>query len=185
MAAPLHSLLGKNQSLDWGTPQIEAIKTLKGAITATSVLVPLNYSAEAGRIILTTDAGVKGWGSTLGQIVDDKRTVARYESGIWRGPEPNYDSGKLEMRGVLMSLKRLRNYLFGINFLLETDARVLVAQINGAANDLPSAIMTRSLSWIRLFDFEIKHIDGKKNTARGGWPFGGTPWTIRPGRGGT
>ncbi|KAK6215417.1 putative gag-pol poly protein [Colletotrichum tabaci] len=168
IAAPLYSLLGKNRAFDWSEQQSEAMAMLKASITTAPVLIPLDYSPEAGRIVLTTDASIRGWGSTLGQIKNDKRVVARYESGIWRGPELKYDAGKLEMRGVLMSLKRLRNYLFGINFLLETDARVLVAQINGAANDLPSAMMTRWLAWIRLFDFEIKHIDGKKNTAADG-----------------
>ena len=31
------------------------------------------------------------------------------------------------------------------------------------ASDIPSALMMRWITWIRLFDFEIKHIPGSKN----------------------
>jgi hypothetical protein len=47
--------------------------------------------------------------------------------------------------------------------LIETDALVLVHQLNGAASDIPRALMMRWITWIRLFDFEIKHIPGSKN----------------------
>jgi hypothetical protein len=46
---------------------------------------------------------------------------------------------------------------------VETDANTLVAQLNRSATDLPGALVTQWLAWIRLFDFEVKHIEGKKN----------------------
>ena len=42
---------------------------------------------------------------------------------------------------------------------------MLVAQLNLAASDLPGALVTRWLAWIRLFDFEVRHVLGTKHTA--------------------
>ena len=47
--------------------------------------------------------------------------------------------------------------------LVETDAQTLVWLLNQPPNDLPNAIMTRWLTYIRLFDFDINHIPGNKN----------------------
>jgi hypothetical protein len=55
-----------------------------------------------------------------------------------------------------------------VKFLLETDANVLVAQLNGAASDLPGLLLMRWIAWIRLFDFDVKHVSGKKHTAADG-----------------
>jgi hypothetical protein len=55
-----------------------------------------------------------------------------------------------------------------VKFLLETDANVLVIQLNGAASDLPRLLLMRWIAWIRLFDFDVKHVSGKKYIAANG-----------------
>jgi hypothetical protein len=49
--------------------------------------------------------------------------------------------------------------------VIETDANTLVAQLNRSATDLPGSLMTRWLAWIFLWDFEVRHVPGKKNVA--------------------
>ena len=49
--------------------------------------------------------------------------------------------------------------------MLETDANVLVAQLNWSATDLPGSLVMRWIAYIRLFDFEVWHVPGKKHTA--------------------
>jgi hypothetical protein len=66
---------------------------------------------------------------------------------------------------VLCILKKLKIWLIGVHFILETDANTLVAQLNGAVNDHPGAMLTRWLTWIRLFDFEVRHVKGSTHTA--------------------
>src|SRR5437762_12654248 len=46
---------------------------------------------------------------------------------------------------------------------METDAPTLVWLLNQPPNDLPNAMMTRWLAYIRLFDFTVKHVPGHKN----------------------
>ena len=48
---------------------------------------------------------------------------------------------------------------------MEMDARNLIWLLNRPPNDLPSAMITRWLTYIRLFDFDVHHIPGKKNGA--------------------
>jgi len=43
------------------------------------------------------------------------------------------------------------------------DVQTLVWLLNQPPNDLPNAMMTHWLAYIRLFDFTVKHVPGKKN----------------------
>jgi hypothetical protein len=78
-------------------------------------------------------------------------------------PERKYDTVKLECRGLLKGLKKLRFWLFRRFFRVETDGQTLVWLLNQPPNDLPNALLTPWLSYIRLFDFEVKRVRGEKN----------------------
>jgi hypothetical protein len=169
LADPLYNLCRKGVEWDW-KPEVHgaAMQRLKDKLTSAPILCRLHYdpAEKWGIIVLAVDASLEGWGGTLGQY-DDKgrKRVARYESGLWNTAERNYDATKRECRGVLKCLYKLRFWLYGVHFILETDANVLVAQLNRAATDLPGSLVTRWLAWIRLFDFKVKHIKGTKHTA--------------------
>jgi len=45
---------------------------------------------------------------------------------------------------------------------LKIDVSVFIIQLNRSGADFFSALMIRWLVWIRLFDFEIRHIPGTK-----------------------
>jgi hypothetical protein len=53
-------------------------------------------------------------------------------------------------------------------FSVRTDSQTLVWLLNQPPNDLPNAMITRWLTYIRLFDFDVKHIPGNKNGAADG-----------------
>jgi ribonuclease HI len=121
--------------------------TLKTLLTSSPTLVTLDFLPGARLIILAVDASLTGWGAVLMQIGrhDGERHPVRYESGHWSQVEASYDATKRECRGVLKALKKCRGWLYGVKFLLETDANVLVAQLNRAASDLPGSLLMR---WI-------------------------------------
>jgi hypothetical protein len=54
-------------------------------------------------------------------------------------------------------------------FVLEIDAHVLLYQLNRFGTDLPGTLVTRWLAWIRLFDFDVRHIFGIKHTVADGF----------------
>ena len=154
----------KNTPFIWGKEQIEAMDLLKLALTTFPALVSLDYLEGAGEIILTVDTSLEGWGGVLMQLVQGKRHPSRYESGIWSCAEKKYNATKRECRNVLKALKKVRYWLYGVRFVLETDANVLVAQLNRSGTDLPGALVTRWIAWTQLFDFEVQHIPSRKHT---------------------
>ena len=152
----------------WGTEQQRAMDKLKEALVSPPALRPIVYTAELGKeqgkIVLGVDARLLGFGAIL-QQEDEKgqRHPARYESGLWTETERNYDAGKLECRALLRAVKKFRNYLYGVHFLVEIDARTLVYQLNQPINDIPGAVVGRWLAYIRLFSFDIVHIPGTRH----------------------
>jgi len=101
----------------------EAMDKLKLALTKALAIKAVDY-ASSGRIVLSVYSSLLGWGAILHQ--EDymkKRYPARYESGIWTDAEKKYDAGNLECRRLL---KKFRYYLYGVRFLVEIDASMLV-----------------------------------------------------------
>jgi len=128
IAAPIYILFRKNVEWKWGKEQDLAMDALKAALTQAPALVKIDYSEGAGEVILAADASLDGWGSVLMQLDDKgKRHPSRYESGLWTKAEASYDATKRECRAVLKALRKVRYWLYGIHFVLETDANVLVA----------------------------------------------------------
>ena len=169
IAEPIYRLLKKGAEWEWGPSQIAAMDTLKMRLTTAPALCKIQYGPEYGLIIVAVDSSGAGWGATLRQRdKKGRKRVSRYESGLWSKAEQKYDATKRECRGVLCAFKKFRYWLYGTHFLLEIDAKVLVAQLNRAATDLPGALVTRWIAWIRLFDFEVVHVKGTKHTAADG-----------------
>lgn len=168
VAKSLYQLLIKDAPFRWDTEQQESMDRLKEALTTAPALRALDYDPEAGEIILAVDASCEGWGAVLMQVFESKKHPNRYESGLWNRAEKMYDAGKRECRGLLKALKKCRHWLYGIKFTIELDANTLVAQLNRSATDLPGALVTRWLAWIRLFDFDVRHVSGRKHTAADG-----------------
>jgi len=165
IAAPIFELFRKGIRFTWTSEHQHAMDELKRKITEAPVLVSLDFSLSALLIVLHVDASSTiGWGAILSQLQSNGELhPARYESGIWSDTERKYDALKLECRGLLKALKKLRFWLFGRYFSIQTDSQTLVWLLNQPPNDLPNAMMTRWLSYIRLFDFDAKHVPGNKN----------------------
>ena len=168
IARPLYDLLKKDAAWQWAMEEQKAMDELKACITTAPILICLYLGDGAGDIILMVDASLEGWGAVLMQIFEGKRHPVRFESGVWTAAERGYDATKRECRGILYAFRRLRGYLYGIHFILETDAKVLVSQLQGSANDIPGSLIMRWLSYLRLFDFEVRHVPGEKNTVADG-----------------
>lgn len=170
IAGPLYALTRKNATFKFNEDCKRAMLTLQERLTSAPALITIEYADDSGKIVLVVDASPTGWGAVLMQEKRAangkwKRHPVRYESGIWSDAEAKYDQLKRECRGLLKALKKFRFWLYGVHFYVETDANTLCAQLNRSATDLPGALVTQWIAWIRLFDFEIKHIDGTKNQA--------------------
>ncbi|TMI84695.1 MAG: hypothetical protein E6H10_05305 [Bacteroidetes bacterium] len=167
IAAPIYNLFRKGKRFVWNSECQLAMDTLKRRLTESPVLITLDLSPSALRIIVNVDAASTiGWGAVLSQYQSNGEIhPARYESGIWSDPEKKYDALKLECRGLLKALKKFRYWLFGRYFSVRTDSQSLVWLLNQPPNDLPNAMMTRWLAYLRLFDFDATHVPVTKNGA--------------------
>jgi transposase InsO family protein len=167
VAKPMYRLLKKGVEFCWDEDCDDAMDKLKDALTNAPALSTIDYES-AGEIVLSVDASGDGWGAILQQYVDGKRHPIRYESGVWTTPEKNYDAGKRECRALLRALKKLKVWLYGIKFTVEIDAKTLLHQLNLPIVDLPGAMVTRWITWIRLFDFDVRHIPGRQHSGPDG-----------------
>jgi hypothetical protein len=176
VAGPLFRILRKDVEFQWETEEKKAMAILKEALCNAPALNTLEVSDGAGQIVVGVNASLEWWGAILQQ--EDKNKdwhPCRYESGLWNNAEKRYDAGKRECRGLMKALKKFCNYVYGVRFLVETDANTLVHQLNLPANDLPGALVTRWIAWIRLFDFDVKHVPARLNGGPDGlsrWPRG-------------
>jgi len=145
IAAPIFQLFRKGKRYEWTVDCQLAMDALKQAITSALVLVTLDFSTAALSIFLNVDASTTiGWGAVLSQQQSDGSIrPARFESGIWSDVKRKYDTLRLECRGLLKSLKKLRFWLYRRYFTVLTDSQMLVWLLNQLPNDLLNAIMTR------------------------------------------
>ena len=167
IARPLYDLLKKNSTWNWSDREQNAMDTLKEKLITAPILAPLVFDDDRyGGVFIMVDASLMGWGAVLEQIGPDKRRhPCRFQSGIWSEAEQRYDATKRELRGLLCAMRSWRHYLYGVHFTVETDALVLVHQLNGSMTDVPGALLMRWIAWIRIFDFTVRHVAGLKNSA--------------------
>ena len=150
----------------WREEQKTAMNILKLTLTIAFVLKPLNYFSLADEIILAVNFSLKEWNVILSQINSetDKRHFFRYESELWIESKSRYDAIKQKCRDFLKALKKVRFWLYGVRFIIEIDANILMTQFNRSAANLSEILIIRWLTWIRLFDFDVKHVLDKKHT---------------------
>ena len=79
--------------------------------------------------------------------------------------ESKYDVMKRECRELLKALKKVRFWLYEVWFTIEIDVNILIAQFNRSAADLFKVLMIRWLTWIHVFDFDVRHVFHKRHIA--------------------
>ena len=62
----------------------------------------------------------------------------------------------------------MRDPRHSIKFTVEIDAKTLLHQLNLPIVDLLGAMVTRWITWIRLFDFKVRHIPGRQHSGPDG-----------------
>ena len=132
-----------------------------------STLRFLNYFLLTDEIILAIDFNLKKWSVILSQInfETSKNHFSRYESGLWTMFELKYDVTKRECCKLLKALKKVYFWLYEVRFIIEIDVNILITQFNRFAVDFSEALITRWLIWIHLFDFNVRHVLDKRQTA--------------------
>jgi len=96
----------------------------------------------------------------LSGVLTQKDLVVCYESRKIKEHERNYATHDLKLASIIHALKMWRHYLIGRNFELRTN-HCGMKHLFGQPT--LNAQQTRWLKFLSEYDFEIKHIKGKKN----------------------
>ena len=161
IANPLNSLLGKNKPFLWKERQQEAFEALKTAVLNPPILTHYDPSAE---LILRTDSSGYGLGGHLVQIPSmDRRTEGKLLACVSRtvsNTERNYTVSELECLAIVFAIDKLRPYLFGRHFVIETDHHALcfLMKIKN-----PNGRLCHWALRLQTYDFDIVYNSGKNH----------------------
>ena len=70
---------------------------------------------------------------------------------------------KRECCELLKTLKKVYFWLYEVRFMIKIDVNILIAQFNHSVADLYKTLMIYWLTWIRLFNFNARHIFDKRH----------------------
>ena len=140
-----------------GTSQENAFTTLKEKLSNSPILLLPNLSQD---FILRTDASNIGLGAILLQTIEDERFPVAYASRKLLQREKAYSTIERECLAVVWAIRKFEPYLYGRQFVLETDHHPL-AYMNSAkpANG-------RLMRWIlalQPYRFRVVAIRGSEN----------------------
>ncbi|XP_063380957.1 uncharacterized protein K02A2.6-like [Cydia fagiglandana] len=163
--APLYALLKKEMKFNWTAECDMAFNEIKHLLSSSKVLV--HYSPDLP-LILTTDASSYGVGGVISHIMPDgtERAIA-YASRVLNKAERAYSQIDKEALGIIYSVKKFHQFLYGRRFVLRTDHKPLVT-IFGDKAGIPVMAASRLQRWAVIlggYQYDIEYIPTAKNAA--------------------
>ena len=166
-----------DDTFEFGEECRSAMDKLKELVTSAPVLKVIDYETarrvipqprdtDHGLVVLGVDSSIHGSGWILSQYFEIDKHPVLYGSCTFNRTESKYSQPKVELYGVFRAVKEQRHRVWGLHFRLEVDAQYLGKMME--MPDIPNAPMTRWISFIRLFDFEIKHVPANRFMAPDG-----------------
>lgn len=162
---PLYQLLQKENDFVWNNKCQTAFEQMKSEVTTDRVLAHFDPTLP---IILESDASQNAIAGVLSHRFSDKtkRPIA-FVSRALSKCERNYSVIEKEALAIIFSFTKLRQYLLGQHFELDTDHKPLLA-IFGPYKGLPIMASARMQRWALIlsgFNYSINHIKGVDNHA--------------------
>ena len=148
---------GRPDKILWTTECEEAFCRLKQLIVHAPVLCVVDPSKA---YILQTDASDLGLGAVLSQIQDGEEHPIAFASCKLSPAEKKYSVVEKECLAIVWALKNFHQYLFGVQFTIETDHQPLrwLQQMQNANNRLTCWALA-----IQPYHFEMQHRPGREN----------------------
>ena len=159
IAVPLTDLTKKMRKnvVEWTSEYERAFQTLKEAILKGPVLKMPDFSLP---FYLQTDASEDGAGAALLQIHGDTKHPIAYFSKKFSQRERSYSVIEKECLALVWGIRRFQVYLYGVEFILETDHQPLAFIDTAKLNNM--RIMRWSL-FLQSYKFRISAIKGCDN----------------------
>ena len=178
IAKPLTMLTRKTmREFEWTNDAENAMVTLKKLAADLPTRKALDISianvkpigertSDYGLVTLAVDSSIIAVGWIEYQTLEDGRHPLMFGSITNNEAETKYSQPQIELKGLYKAIMAQRNDLWGIHFKAEVDAKFLKQTINTPG--LPSQAMSRWISYIQLFDFELAHVPAMRHTGPDG-----------------
>ena len=159
IAVPLTDLTKKfnPNRVVWGESQEKAFQTLKASLTGPPILKLPDLDSV---FILRVDASDTGVGSVLLQEHGEEKFPVAYASRKLLPREQKYSVIEKECLAIVWAISKFHRYLFGKEFILETDHQPLVYLNKAKLSN--SRIMRWSLT-LQPYRMRIRAIPGRDN----------------------
>ncbi|KAL7631477.1 UNVERIFIED_CONTAM: hypothetical protein RMT77_018226 [Armadillidium vulgare] len=148
---------GQPNKIIWTEAHEKAFKRLKEILSSSPVL----KMPDINKIfILQTDASDTTLGAILTQEYEDKLFPVAYASKKLKDNEKKYSTMEKEGLAIIFGIKKFENYLYGKQFILQTDHRPLT-YMEKAKFENP-----RIMRWamiLQRYKFKVESISGKNN----------------------
>ncbi|KAK3109194.1 hypothetical protein FSP39_025154 [Pinctada imbricata] len=159
IALPLTDMTkkGKPNRLEWSESAEHAFQSLKQAL----VKFPILKLPDMGQMfILQTDASNRGIGAVLLQNSGNEKLPVAYAGRKLKKSEQNYATIEKECLAIIWAVLKFQRYLYGAEFLLETDHKPLIYLHQAKVNN--ARLMRWALS-LQPYRFRLMSIKGKEN----------------------
>ena len=161
IAVPLTELTKKNQPnlVIWGQEQENAFQTLKSLLVKSPILRMVDFAKP---FVIQCDASDYGVGAILLQLCDETNMLCpvAYASRKLTEPEKAYATIEKECLAIVWSIKKFATYLYGREFVLQTDHQPLTYLHSTKHSN--SRLMRWALA-IQPYRFRIQAIKGSEN----------------------
>ncbi|UYV66907.1 hypothetical protein LAZ67_4003288, partial [Cordylochernes scorpioides] len=158
-ANPFFSLLKRSYNWNWKNEHDQAFEKCKNLISTKTCLT--HYSQDLP-LYVTCDASNYGIGGYISHIVNGIEKPITFVSRTLNDTEKKYSQIEKEGLSIFFTLNRLKQFLYGRKFIINTDHKPLLA-IFGDKNNLPALVANRLHRWslsISNFNFEIEYTKG-------------------------
>ena len=158
-AKPLTDLTKKEEpdKVRWNEQCDKAFKELKEDLVSKPITKLPNLNEP---FVLRTDASEYGIGAVLLQAEDDILKPVSFASRKLNAAESNYSVMEKECLAIVWGVKYFEQYLYGINFVIQTDHSPLTVL---KKNKCKTGRIARWALQLQRFSFQIEVIPGKEN----------------------
>lgn len=169
IASPFHKLVTvtrkeQKKSLTLNEKELKHFEYLKKCLVLEPVVTSLNKEDE---VMLFTDASSLSWAGVLeSKNTDGNVVVVDCVSGSFNTTQGNYTIYEKELAAICFSLEKLEIHLLNYDKVIKIycDNKAVVTLLNGSFTN--GHLMNRVAKWLlflRNYNIEIAHIDGKSN----------------------
>ena len=159
ISSPLSDLTKKGQpnKVRWGPEQETAFRLLINQLSQSPILCLPNFEMD---FILQTDASETGIGAVLLQEYSGYRFPVYYASKKLLERERRYSVIERECLAIVWAVQKFQNYLYGKEFVLETDHQPLI-YLN--KTKIANARVMRWALALQPYKFRLEGIKGADN----------------------